>query len=133
MAAAEPLYVLADTAIVGHIGTIALGGLGLASIVLTTSSGLCNVLTWWTTSRVGFLRGAGDEAGVHGAAGEGGVFAMLHQYGVEHLGVLERFAHDGRIGDADAVIGEGDCADIGHVSHLGQLAALALLGRRPHR
>jgi putative MATE family efflux protein len=66
--AAEPLYVLADTAIVGHIGTTALGGLGLASIVLTTSSGLCNVLTWWTTSRVGFLRGAGDDAGVHRVA-----------------------------------------------------------------
>jgi putative MATE family efflux protein len=66
--AAEPLYVLADTAIVGHIGTVALGGLGLASIVLTTSSGLCNVLTWWTTSRVGFLRGAGDDAGVHRVA-----------------------------------------------------------------
>jgi putative MATE family efflux protein len=66
--AAEPLYVLADTAIVGHIGTVALGGLGLASIVLTTSSGLCNVLTWWTTSRVGFLRGARDDAGVHRVA-----------------------------------------------------------------
>ncbi|HVT77525.1 MAG TPA: MATE family efflux transporter [Acidimicrobiales bacterium] len=66
--AAEPLYVLADTAIVGHIGTRALGGLGLASIVLTTSSGLCNVLTWWTTSRVGFLRGAGDDVGVQRVA-----------------------------------------------------------------
>ncbi|MEY2471555.1 MAG: hypothetical protein QOK28_884 [Actinomycetota bacterium] len=66
--AAEPLYVLADTAIVGHIGTTALGGLGLASIVLTTSSGLCNVLTWWTTSRVGYLRGAGDDVGVRRVA-----------------------------------------------------------------
>ena len=66
--AAEPLYVLADTAIVGHIGTQALGGLGLASIVLTTSSGLCNVLTWWTTSRVGFLCGAGDDDGVRRVA-----------------------------------------------------------------
>jgi len=62
--AAEPLYVLADTAIIGHLGTGSLAGLGLASIVLTTSAGLCNVLTWGTTSRVGFLRGAGDDAGV---------------------------------------------------------------------
>ena len=62
--AAEPLYVLADTAIVGHLGTGSLAGLGLASIVLTTSAGLCNVLTWGTTSRVGFLRGAGDDPGV---------------------------------------------------------------------
>jgi putative MATE family efflux protein len=66
--AAEPLYVLADTAIVGHIGTTALGGLGLAAIVLTTASGLCNVLTWWTTSRVGFLFGARDEAGIRRVA-----------------------------------------------------------------
>ena len=66
--AAEPLYVLADTAIVGHIGTSALGGLGLASIVLVTSAGLCNVLTWWTTSRVGFLHGARDEMGIRRVA-----------------------------------------------------------------
>jgi putative MATE family efflux protein len=66
--AAEPLYVLADTAIVGHIGTTALGGLGLAAIVLVTSAGMCNVLTWWTTSRVGFLFGARDEMGIRRVA-----------------------------------------------------------------
>src|SRR5215212_5391172 len=33
---AEPLYVLADTAIVGHIGTPQLGGLAVASSVLLT-------------------------------------------------------------------------------------------------
>ncbi|MBA2609197.1 MAG: MATE family efflux transporter [Actinobacteria bacterium] len=64
--AAEPLYVLADTAIVGHINTSALAGLGLAAIVLTVSAGLCNVLTWWTTSRVGFLSGARDDDGIRG-------------------------------------------------------------------
>ena len=62
--AAEPIYVLADTAIVGHLGTASLAGLGLASVLLTMAAGLCNVLTWGTTSRVGFLRGAGDEAGI---------------------------------------------------------------------
>lgn len=66
--AAEPLYVLADTAIVGHIGTTALGGLGLAGIVLTTSSGLCNVLIWWTTSRVGYLFGARQDAAIRRVA-----------------------------------------------------------------
>jgi putative MATE family efflux protein len=81
--AAEPLYVLADTAIVGHIGTRPLAGLGLASIVLTTSSGLCNVLTWWTTSRVGFLRGARDDAGVHRVAA-----TVLWLAGVLGLGLV---------------------------------------------
>lgn len=62
--AAEPLYVLADTAIVGHIGTASLAALGLASIVLFTAASICNVLTWGTTTRVGFYRGAGDDDGV---------------------------------------------------------------------
>ena len=47
--------------------------------------------------------------------------------------VLERVPHQACRPHRPIVVGEGDCADIGHVSHLGQLAALALLGRRPHR
>ncbi len=66
--AAEPLYVLADTAIVGHIGRYALAGLGLAGIVLVTAAALCNVVIWWTTTRVGYLRGAGDDAGIRRVA-----------------------------------------------------------------
>ena len=33
---AEPLFLLADSAIVGRLGTVPLGGLGVASQVLTT-------------------------------------------------------------------------------------------------
>ena len=36
--AAEPLYVLVDTAVVGHLGTDELAGLGVASSVLLTSA-----------------------------------------------------------------------------------------------
>lgn len=61
--AAEPIYVLVDTAIVGHLGTAPLGGLALAGTVLTTAVALCNVLTWGTTTRVGQLVGAGDDVG----------------------------------------------------------------------
>ncbi|HVE94668.1 MAG TPA: MATE family efflux transporter [Acidimicrobiales bacterium] len=61
--AAEPVYVLVDTAIVGHLGTAPLGGLALAGTVLTTAIALCNALSWGTTTRVGNLIGAGDRAG----------------------------------------------------------------------
>ena len=45
---AEPLYVLADTAVVGNIGTAELGGLGLAAQVIGTvlSISLCS----WPTA-----------------------------------------------------------------------------------
>ncbi len=58
---AEPLYVLADTAIVGHIGTDELGGLAVASTVLLTLYAVFIFLAYGTTAAVARLRGAGDE------------------------------------------------------------------------
>lgn len=58
---AEPLYVLADTAIVGHIGTSELAGLALATTVLLTVHGLLIFLAYGTTGSVSRLIGAGDE------------------------------------------------------------------------
>src|SRR5688500_18309085 len=56
----EPLYVLVDTAIVGRsLGTAALGGLALASTVLTTLLWACNFLATGTTTRVATLLGGG--------------------------------------------------------------------------
>ncbi len=59
--AAEPLYLLADTAIVGHLGTPELAALALAATVLTTLVSLCIFLTYGTTARVARLHGAGQE------------------------------------------------------------------------
>jgi putative MATE family efflux protein len=59
--AAEPLYVLVDTAIVGHLGTPQLGGLAVAGTVLTTSFFLFNFLAYGTTAAVSRLVGANDE------------------------------------------------------------------------
>src|SRR3954470_6449826 len=69
--AVEPLYVLADTAIVGRIGTVPLGGLALASTVLTTLLWGCNFLSYGTTARVAFLTGRGEQRGAAGVAGQG--------------------------------------------------------------
>jgi putative MATE family efflux protein len=60
--AAEPLYLLADTAIVGHLGTPQLAALALAATVLGTIVTLCNFLTYGTTAQVARLHGAGEEA-----------------------------------------------------------------------
>ncbi|CAN5721481.1 MATE family efflux transporter [soil metagenome] len=66
--AAEPLYVLADTAVVGHLGTPQLGGLAVASTLLLTGYAVFNFLAYGTTASVARRIGAGDEAG---AAHEG--------------------------------------------------------------
>jgi putative MATE family efflux protein len=58
---AEPLYVLADTAVVGHSGTAELGGLAVASSVLLTGYAMFIFLAYGTTGAVGRLIGAGDR------------------------------------------------------------------------
>jgi putative MATE family efflux protein len=59
--AAEPLYVLVDTAIVGHIGTPQLAALAIAATVLSTAFAIFNFLTYGTTAQVARLHGAGDR------------------------------------------------------------------------
>jgi putative MATE family efflux protein len=59
--AVEPLYRLADTAIIGRLGTIPLAGLALAATVLTTVTFLFFFLTTGTTARVAFLSGQGAD------------------------------------------------------------------------
>ena len=66
--AAEPLYLLADTAIVGHLGTPQLAALALAATVLSTIVSLCIFLTYGTTARVTRLHGAGDDAAANAMA-----------------------------------------------------------------
>jgi putative MATE family efflux protein len=57
----EPLFLLADAAIVGHLGTAQLGGLGVAAAILQTLLGLFVFLAYGTTSSVARSLGAGDR------------------------------------------------------------------------
>ena len=57
---AEPLYLLADTAVVGHLGTLPLGGLAVASAALLLIYGLCFFLAYGTTATVARFTGAGE-------------------------------------------------------------------------
>ncbi|KQT91971.1 MATE family efflux transporter [Marmoricola sp. Leaf446] len=56
---AEPTFLLADSAIVGHLGTPELAALGIASAVMGTLVSLCIFLAYGTTASVARQVGAG--------------------------------------------------------------------------
>lgn len=60
---AEPLFLLADSAIIGNLGTPELAGLGIAATVLGTLVNVSIFLAYATTAAVARLLGAGDVAG----------------------------------------------------------------------
>jgi putative MATE family efflux protein len=73
---AEPLFLLADTAIVGHLGTAQLAGLGVASSILVTAAGVFVFLAYGTTSIVARQVGAGHERAAL-ASGLDGIWLAL--------------------------------------------------------
>lgn len=102
--AAEPLYVLVDTAIVGHLGTSPLAALALAATLLTGAFTLFNFLTYGTTAQVARYHGAGDEqtAGTLGAqalwlaAGLGAVLVVVAELGARPaIGLMGGSGHTG--------------------------------------
>jgi putative MATE family efflux protein len=58
---AEPLFLLGDSAIVGRLGTVPLGGLGVASQALTTLVAISIFLAYGTTAAVSRKLGAGQR------------------------------------------------------------------------
>lgn len=82
---AEPLFLIVDAALVGHLGVVPLAGLGIASAVLQTVVGLMVFLAYSTTPAVARRFGAGDassavSAGIDGlwlALGLGGLLAVV--------------------------------------------------------
>lgn len=81
---AEPLFLIVDAALVGHLGVVPLAGLGIASAVLQTIVGLMVFLAYSTTPAVARRFGAGDPSkavsvGIDGmwlALGLGAVLAL---------------------------------------------------------
>ena len=59
--AAEPLYLLVDTAIVGHLGRSQLAALGIAAAILGGVFAIFNFLQYGTTAQVARAGGAGQE------------------------------------------------------------------------
>ena len=58
---AEPLFLLADSAIVGRLGTVPLGGLGVAAQALTAVVNVSIFLAYGTTAAVARQLGAGNR------------------------------------------------------------------------
>ncbi|MGO3146786.1 MAG: MATE family efflux transporter [Leucobacter sp.] len=68
---AEPMFLIVDSALIGHLGAAPLAGLAIAAAVLQTAVGLMIFLAYSTTPLVARRRGAGDirgavQAGVDG-------------------------------------------------------------------
>ena len=89
--AAEPLYRLVDTAVVGRLGTDHLGGLAIAISVLSLVIASSNFITYGTTERVARRLGAGSPA----EAANVGVQALwlAGTVGVLAVPLLIGFAH----------------------------------------
>lgn len=60
--AAEPLYLLVDTAVVGHLGAVPLGALAVGAVVLAQVSTQLTFLSYGTTARAARLHGAGRRS-----------------------------------------------------------------------
>jgi putative MATE family efflux protein len=84
---AEPLFLLSDAAIVGHLGTAPLAGLGVAAVVLQTVVGICVFLAYGTTASVARLLGAGDRRAALAQGIDGVWLAVLIGVVVTLLGV----------------------------------------------
>src|SRR5579875_1555425 len=81
--AAEPLYLLVDTAVVGHLGTVQLGGLGVAAALMALLTVVGTFVEYGTTSRAARWFGAGRV----GDAVNEGVQASWLAIGIGAVGV----------------------------------------------
>ncbi|MET0417436.1 MAG: MATE family efflux transporter [Actinoplanes sp.] len=60
--AAEPLYVLVDTAVVGHLGSVPLAAVAVGGTVMSVAAWLGTLMAYGTTGRAARRFGAGDRA-----------------------------------------------------------------------
>lgn len=117
---AEPLFLLSDAAIVGHLGTPELAGLGVAAVVLQTVVGLCVFLAYGTTASVARHLGAGDLRGALAQGVDGVWLAVL-------IGVI---ATAGGIALTPALVGVFDTgAEV--AGHAETYLSIAFLGTTP--
>jgi len=90
---AEPLFLIVDSALVGHLGVVPLAALGVASAILQTIVGLMVFLAYSTTPAVARRFGSGDptravSVGIDGmwlALGLGAVLALVGYLGTPAL------------------------------------------------
>lgn len=74
---AEPLYVLVDTAVVGHLGGQQLAALAIGATVMAQVAGQFNFLAYGTTARAARQYGAGNHAGAVREGANATVLALI--------------------------------------------------------
>lgn len=82
----EPLLILADSAIIGHLSTTSLAGLGVAANVIGLLIGLSVFLAYGTTATVARRLGAGDRSGALATGLDGMLLGLA--LGIVLAGVL---------------------------------------------
>ena len=97
------MFLLADAAIVGHLGTAQLAGLGIAAAVLQTLVGLCVFLAYGTTASVARLLGAGDRRAALAQGVDGVWLAVIIGVLVTLVGVATTGPLVGLLGAGPAV------------------------------
>ncbi len=117
---AEPVFLLSDAAIVGHLGTPQLAGLGVAAVILQTVVGLCVFLAYGTTASVARHLGAGDLRAAL-AQGVDGVWLAL---------LIGTIATVGGVLATPALVGAFD-AGAAATGHAETYLAIAFLGTTP--
>jgi len=122
---AEPMFLLADAAIVGHLGTPELAGQGIAAVVLQTAVGLCIFLAYGTTASVARHLGAGDTRGALAQGIDGVWLAVLIGAVVTVLGVVLTEPLVGAFGVGSSV--EGFATTYLRIAWLGTTPLLVML------
>jgi len=122
---AEPLFLLADAAIVGHLGTPELAGQGIAAVVLQTAVGLCIFLAYGTTAGVARRLGAGDTRGALAQGVDGVWLAVVIGLVVTVLGVALTGPLVGAFGAGSSV--EGYATTYLRIAWLGTTPLLVML------
>src|SRR6476469_868696 len=117
---AEPLFLLSDAAIVGHLGTPELAGLGVAAVILQTVVGLCVFLAYGTTASVARHLGAGDLRAALAQGVDGIWLAVIIGAVATVLGI---------VGTPTLVDAFGTGSEV--AGHAGRYLAIAFLGTTP--
>ena len=124
--AAEPLYLLVDTAIVGHLGRTQLAALGIAATILGGVFAIFNFLQYGTTAQVARAGGAGEST-VARQLGAQAIWLSLG-FGIAVSGLVAALA----VPLVDLMGGEGTTADYAvtylRIAALGLPAAFLALG-----
>jgi putative MATE family efflux protein len=106
---AEPLFLLTDTALIGHLGAAPLAGLGIAGTILQTIVGLLVFLAYATTPTVARRLGAGDRPGAIRAGIDGlwlalGLGVLLVAVGIPLAGAtVDLFGPEPAVAEAATV------------------------------